>query len=457
LSNISKFSWVDAIIMFCNLVCVHVGLFVACLILEDIVSLGDHVEKYGYNLIGVSIAAFVIFYLYGISNVGKGRRLQSIMVSVFLSILTYTGGSLLISVCFDVLNWSSAVYFVAFIMQFGLITLFLYLISSIHKRLFSTKKVLIIGETMQDGRLLEHKIQSLVKGYVEIVGYLHETDWQNNKHVLESSDVVLIQSNFTGKDELVSYCAFKGKEILVIPEVSDLLTLNADLQQIDDLLVLSVKPPKLNQIERMIKRLFDIVVSLILLVILSPILLVIYLCVSFTSPGSAIFKQVRSGMNGKEFEIIKFRTMIDNAESLSGPMLAVTKDPRITKIGNLLRATRLDELPQFVNVLKGDMSLIGPRPERPFFVEQFMQTIPTYGYRMTVKPGITGLAQVMGKYNTNAIDKHRFDLMYLRQYSLLLDLKIAFQTILIVLSKEQAEGVKVSSTIPNLQESANNI
>ncbi|TCZ77523.1 sugar transferase [Paenibacillus albiflavus] len=457
MSNISKFSWVDAIIMFFNLVCVHVGLFLACLILEDIGSLGDHVEKYGYNLIGASAAAFAIFYLYGICNVGKGRRLQSIIVSVFLSIFTYTAGSLLISVCFDVLNWSAAVYFMAFIFQFGLITLILYLISSIHKHLFSNKKVLIIGETMQDGRILEHKIQNLVNGSVEIVGYLHETDWQKNKHVLDSSDVVLVQSNFTGKDELMSYCALKGKEVLVIPEVSDLLTLNADMQQIDDLLVLSVKPPKLNQAERLIKRLFDIVVSLILLVILSPVLLVIYLSVSFTSPGSAIFKQVRSGLNGTEFEIIKFRTMIDNAESISGPMLATTKDPRITKIGAILRATRLDELPQFLNVLKGDMSLIGPRPERPFFVEQFMQTIPTYSYRMTVKPGITGLAQVMGKYNTTALDKHRFDLMYLRQYSLLLDLKISFQTILIVLSKEQAEGVKVTNTIPNLQESANNI
>ena len=146
-------------------------------------------------------------------------------------------------------------------------------------------------------------------------------------------------------------------------------------------------------------------------------------------------------MNGKPFMGFKFRTMVDNAEGKTGPVLAAERDQRITKLGGLLRSTRLDELPQLINVLKGDMSLVGPRPEREYFIKQFEQQIPHYIYRMTVKPGLTGLAQVKGKYTTSSSDKLRYDLMYIKNYSLLLDLKILFQTILVVLEREQSKGV----------------
>ena len=153
------------------------------------------------------------------------------------------------------------------------------------------------------------------------------------------------------------------------------------------------------------------------------------------------YKQERLTKDGKHFMIYKFRTMIVNAEKMTGAVLASEKDPRILPIGRILRATRLDELPQILNILKGDMSLVGPRPERPELAEEIQKTIPEFAYRLKVKAGLTGFAQVYGKYNTTSYDKLKLDLMYIRKYSLLLDLKLILMTPKIMLLKESTEGV----------------
>ena len=139
--------------------------------------------------------------------------------------------------------------------------------------------------------------------------------------------------------------------------------------------------------------------------------------------------------------IYKFRTMIVNAESVSGPVLATEKDPRILPVGRILRATRMDELPQILNILRGEMSVVGPRPERPELAEQIKERIPEFSYRLKVKAGLTGYAQVYGKYNTTAYDKLKLDLMYIRKYSLLLDLKLILMTPKIMFLKESTEGI----------------
>lgn len=158
--------------------------------------------------------------------------------------------------------------------------------------------------------------------------------------------------------------------------------------------------------------------------------------------GSIFYKQARLGQNNKEFTIYKFRSMVEGAEKLTGPVLAGQNDPRITKFGHFLRKTRIDELPQFLNVLKGDMSIVGPRPEREFFIKQFEKEHNSYTYRSTVKPGITGYAQIMGKYTTTVEDKLRFDLFYIRNYSFILDIIIQFRTVIVMLDKNKSEGNK---------------
>jgi sugar transferase (PEP-CTERM system associated) len=183
-----------------------------------------------------------------------------------------------------------------------------------------------------------------------------------------------------------------------------------------------------------LKRLLDIAVSVVLLIVCMPIMLIIAVAVRLESRGPALFRQTRTGLNGKEFEILKFRSMVVDAEK-AGPQWTSARDPRVTKVGRLLRVLRLDELPQLINVIKGEMSFIGPRPERPVFIRELEKQIPFYDLRQLVRPGITGWAQVMYAYGASmddALEKLQYDLYYIKNYSLLLDFAILLKTLRVV-------------------------
>jgi lipopolysaccharide/colanic/teichoic acid biosynthesis glycosyltransferase len=190
-----------------------------------------------------------------------------------------------------------------------------------------------------------------------------------------------------------------------------------------------------------LKRLMDIAVATAGLILLAPLMMALGLAVKITSPGPMLFRQQRVGLDGKVFEILKLRTMRQDAEKKSGPQWARQNDPRITPIGYFLRKSHLDELPQLVNVLMGDMSFVGPRPERPFFVEQFMRDLPQYAQRISVKPGITGLAQVYHKYDETMEDvrtKLLHDISYTHRMSFTLDVTIFFATLKKLTGDQQA-------------------
>jgi len=182
-----------------------------------------------------------------------------------------------------------------------------------------------------------------------------------------------------------------------------------------------------------VKRLTDIVASLIGLIISLPILLITAVAIKLESSGPVIFKQQRVGLNGKEFTIYKLRSMVKNAEAKTGPVWAKKNDMRVTKVGKFIRKTRIDELPQFVNILKGEMSLVGPRPERAVFIEEFSKDYPHFEDRLLVKPGVTGLAQVTGGYELTPHQKARLDLLYIRRQGLWLDIKVLLQTVRVVI------------------------
>jgi len=185
------------------------------------------------------------------------------------------------------------------------------------------------------------------------------------------------------------------------------------------------------------KRGFDIFVAVFGLIVLLPLCLSIAVLVKLTSKGPVFYSQVRSGKNGKPFDIYKFRTMTADAEDKSGPVWAKLKDDRITPVGQFLRKSRIDEIPQFINVLQGDMSVIGPRPERPVFVEKLRGQISDYPKRMSVKPGITGLAQVYHRYDSNIADvrkKVKYDILYIKRMSMGTDLRIVARTMGVVVT-----------------------
>ena len=192
---------------------------------------------------------------------------------------------------------------------------------------------------------------------------------------------------------------------------------------------------KLNKKQKIEKRIFDVIISIIVIIITSPIMILIAIAIKIDSKGPVIYKQKRITKDGKEFTIYKFRTMIDNAEKETGPILAKKKDERITKVGKILRRTRLDELTQFFNVIKGDMSIVGPRPERKELIEKIIKELPEYRIREQVKAGITCIAHIEGDYYTEPKVRLEYDKMYMKDWSIKKDIKIIFKTILKVIKE----------------------
>ena len=241
---------------------------------------------------------------------------------------------------------------------------------------------------------------------------------------------------------ILKYCFEQEIRTYAVPKISDILLRSSDDLTLFDSPLLLSRNRGLTVEQEMIKRFMDVVLSLLAAVITLPFFAVIGAAIKLTDGGPVFYRQVRLTKGGKEFEIYKFRTMIQNAEAESGARLASEKDPRILPVGRFLRATRLDELPQIYNILKGNMSIVGPRPERPELAAEIEKEIPEFTYRLKVKAGLTGYAQVYGKYNTTSYDKLKLDLTYIRNYSILLDLKLIIMTPKIMLLKESTEGVK---------------
>lgn len=312
------------------------------------------------------------------------------------------------------------------------------------------KKVWVISDDPDETNTIIDKVLNHTNGWFELSGFVLSKDFKKLYAYKSDLDVILICASVKDhhKKEIIDYFSSAKKEILFIPDLTDLLVATSEPQQVHDMMVYSIQPSTLSRGDHTLKRLFDIVISSCLLVVSSPIMLLLYVIIPLTSKGPALFLQERIGLNGKSYFVYKFRSMEENAEEETGPILARDNDPRVTTLGKWIRATRLDELPQLFNVLQGEMSIVGPRPERDYFIQQFKDKIPQYKQRFSVKPGITGLAQVLGNYTTSVEDKLRYDLMYIRQYSLVLDVKILLQTLRVILQRDQAKGVRISSFAP---------
>lgn len=231
-----------------------------------------------------------------------------------------------------------------------------------------------------------------------------------------------------------------NKDLFIVPRIVDVGKTNARFVRLDDVLTLYMPKKSLSQIELAIKRISDIIIAFLGLIIAIIPMAVIAAAIKITSPGPILYKQVRLTQYKKKFEIYKFRTMIPDAEKFSGPKFSEKNDPRITPIGKILRACRMDELPQLINVLRGDMSMVGPRPERPVFVERFETEIENYEFRFSVKAGLTSLSHVYGRYSTYIHDRTYYDLFYITHYSIFMDLKILLLTTKTIFLKSAAEG-----------------
>jgi exopolysaccharide biosynthesis polyprenyl glycosylphosphotransferase len=239
--------------------------------------------------------------------------------------------------------------------------------------------------------------------------------------------------------EIIKLTEGKNIELFYIPDILDLLTSNFNTLEVEGILLLQLKAFTLSGWQGFIKRIFDILISILGIIILVPFFLLIALFIKLTSRGPIFYLQERIGMDGNEFDIIKFRSMIINAEKETGPTWAKKDDTRVTLLGKFIRRTSLDELPQLINVVRGDMSLVGPRPERPHFVQEFRDNIPKYLERHRVRSGITGWAQVNGLRGQSPIEERtKYDIYYIENWSLWFDIKIIILTFIAIFKGENA-------------------
>ena len=242
------------------------------------------------------------------------------------------------------------------------------------------------------------------------------------------------------RNDILKYCYDNGKRTYVTPKVSDIIIRSGENLHVFDTPLLLCRNTGLTFEQKVLKRIVDILLSLIALVLTSPFMLITAIAIKAYDKGPVFYKQARVTKDGKVFDIIKFRSMIPNAEADGKSRPAVSDDERITPIGKVIRAIRFDEMPQIFNILKGDMSIVGPRPERVEHVEKYTKEMPEFAYRLKVKAGLTGYAQVYGKYNTTSYDKLKLDLFYIENYSLRTDIRLIFMTIKVLFMKESTEG-----------------
>ena len=311
----------------------------------------------------------------------------------------------------------------------------------IYFRLYSARKVVAIFSDDAYGLELIKKMSRISERFkIECGLNAERSSFEQIKHQIDKYEAVVIcgiDKNL--QKQIISYCYTKEKRTYLLPDTTDIIINNSYNIQISDTPVLMSRNRGLTLEQRAVKRVFDIIISAVGLIITLPITLFCAVAIKIDDGGPVFYRQNRITKGGKIFNILKFRSMRTNAED-DGAKKAVNDDDRITRVGRVIRACRVDELPQFINVLLGDMSIVGPRPERIENVYEYSSKYPEFELRHKVKAGLTGLAQLYGKYNTSPEDKLHMDLTYIENYSLPLDLKLIVLTFKVLFMKESTEG-----------------
>ena len=316
------------------------------------------------------------------------------------------------------------------------------------------KKIALIIGPKEDALTLAKKLLKENFKKIKVKYIFFENNGKVSEEIFEkfkecNSIIILDTLTFENKQKFLLYFNSNlNKDVFYCTTYFDIVLVGHEVTSINDILSFEQKPLRIDLVEASVKRIIDIIASLIILILATPIWLFVPLIIKLQDGGPVFYKQVRLTKDMKEFKIIKFRSMRVDAEKVGGAQLAKSNDSRITKFGKLIRATRIDEIPQILNVLKGDMSLVGPRPERPEFVKDFLKENPLYKYRFNVKAGVTGYQQVSTTYHTTYDDKLRYDLYYIANYDTIFDLYILFLTVKTVLSKAMAEGVSEDFDLP---------
>lgn len=396
---------------------------------------------------GKLFLAFVYFavllvtsLIIGASRIDELRKSEILFYEVIA--LLFTNGIAYTQVCLIVANIANIIP-ILYILAAQILILILWtnLAEYIVHRLNPPEKLLIIYGSHLATEIV-YKMSRLEERYVITESANVDEGFDDlSKRIDKFESVIICDVPARMRNDLLKYCYQQNKSIYVIPKISDIVIRSAKDITYFDSPIIRCHSVGLTVEQRAIKRAMDVVCSLLALIVLSPLFVLISLAIKLYDGGPVFYKQRRCTRDLKTFDILKFRSMIVDAEK-NGPQPAVDNDSRITPVGKIIRALRIDELPQIINILKGDMSIVGPRPERIEHVEKYSEDIPEFVCRYKVKGGLTGYAQVYGKYNTSAYNKLKMDLMYIQNYSLAMDFKLILMTVKILFKKESTEGFK---------------
>lgn len=400
-------------------------------------------ERNGHILtVGLYVVLLLFFNnTYGGLKVGYLKTVDVIFSQffalLFVNVFTYVQLSLMN-------NWLVPAHFfvAATPVQMAIAALCTWVSNLVYRRVFPPREMLLIhGEREIDDILRKFATRRDKYKIVKCMDVQEGTE-RLMREAEKYGAVVLWDIPTMERNLLLKHCYSRSIRVYTMPKIPDVLIKGSDQLHLFDTPIFLTREYSLTVGQRAAKRMIDIVCSLILLVIASPIMAATAALIRCYDRGPVLYKQVRCTRDGREFAIIKFRSMRVDAEKDGVARLASRNDDRITPIGKFIRAVRIDELPQLFNILRGDMSFIGPRPERPEIIEQYVKEMPEFVFRMKVKAGLAGYAQVYGKYNTTPYDKLKLDLTYVENYSVWLDLKLMLLTLKILFRPESTEGVE---------------
>lgn len=401
----------------------------------------------GRGNLGMAVGIYVLVYLI-IGRYLKAfkigvNRISNVLASQVLTLCMTDLAEVLISMAITGqfrFAWEfTKMYFIMFLIQAVVICVLCIAMIARYRKLFPALKLIEIYGNHPNH--LSSKIAERPDKYRVVESIPYDVGEKEIARQIENYDAVLVNDlPAFNENRVLKICFAKDKRVYFTPKISDIIVKSSEELNLFDTPLYLRRNNGITVTQLFVKRFFDIVLSTIALVVLSPFMIVTAIAIKLEDHGPVFFKQERCTINGEKFMIIKFRSMIVDAEKDGRPHPAGEADDRITKVGKIIRAVRIDELPQLFNILKGDMSIVGPRPERVEHVEMYTSQIPEFRLREKVKGGLTGYAQVYGKYNTTALDKLKLDLIYITNYSLLLDLQIIFETVKILFVKESTEG-----------------
>lgn len=379
--------------------------------------------------------------MYGGMKIGYYRNAEVVFSQIFallaVNVITYFQNSVMSLYLLQV----GPIAFMT-VLQAASALLWTVVATFIYKHIFAPRKLLVVhGERPVDD-ILQKFASRKDKYSVEKCINISEGVGTVCLEATGNYDAVVIWDiDVETRNEIMKFCYGKNIRVYIMPHISDVILKGSDMLNLFDTPIFLTREYVLTMDQRFFKRMIDLVCALILAVVTSPIMLVTAILVKAYDGGPVLYKQVRVTKDDKEFKIMKFRSMRVDAEKDGVARLASKNDSRITPIGKFIRKVRIDELPQLFNIIKGDMSFIGPRPERPEIIKQYLEEMPEFAFRTKVKAGLAGYAQVYGKYNTTPYDKLKLDLTYIENYSLWMDIKLMLLTLKILFSAESTEGV----------------